>query len=636
MTSISSSIPEKSGMKSQYRDLNESGEADAIVPADPGDFCGFSNDELPDVSGNEMDCSDVIEGSWFPANTSKRRRNRSRASSSGSETGNSPVVRPKKKKDGPTYPTNKSMKSSGSGTVVLIAQEAQGLNSLVGATTKKFTLDPIGVSRGLKDTVDESQVKDIRVNKRRNIVTVEFKEKSCPGIDSLLAVTSIGSYGVHCYRPAMDFGQVAWGVVGPIHEDVDLDEMLSSIVCEGFEALHVSRLPRFVSGKRETSRAVKIGFAGKSLPKQLKIAYMAYEVRPYVQPPLRCYRCQRHGHMASGCTAAVRCLVCGGPHHKDSCRADAPYCPNCHGSHVASSRDCPLNRDASRIGGLVRSGLSFADARKQVVSDRQGSSLPPTASQLPDLASVRGTQSSSVSGSASPGVSTGLQMVEVEADFHQTQGSYYIPRRYPRRPLNYATAVSPSPVSEPAVGVPPLDDSLLTGPASASCGDESLLEHRILSQCQDMISSAVATSIEAKILEKCQEAIAASVSTLFSKFSTLLLELFTTNLFNEGKREREMLLLSLIRNHFGSNISDPLLVRCQSQSSAPSTSAAKTAEKSTKSASVSSRTSSAAPVPAASKSAPKSTPTSNLKKTPQPSTAKLKPSTAKQSSSHKH
>ena len=621
-------------MKKQYRDLNESDEADAIAPADPEDFCGFTNDELPEVSAQdiEMDCDDVVEGSWFLPNTSKRRRNRSRASSSGSDNGNPAAVHPKKKKDGPAYPTNKSMESKGAGTVVLIAQELEDQDTLLGATTKKFTLDPVGLSRGLNGIVDQSLVKDIRVNTRRNIVAVEFTEASSSGLDSLLPITSIGQYAVHCYRPAKDIGQVSWGVVGPIHQDVDLDEMLSSIVCEGFTVLHVSRLPRFISGKRETSRAVKIGFAGKSLPKRLKVAFMAYDVRPYEEPPLRCYRCQRHGHMASGCTAAVRCLVCGGPHHKDSCSADTPQCPNCRGSHVASSRECHLNRDASRIGGLIRSGLSFADARQIVVSDRQGGSPAPYSSQMMEPASVRGTQHSSVSAGASP--DAGLQVMEVEADVHQTQGSYYIPRRYPRRPPNYAAAVSPSPVSEGVVGVPLEVPSSEDPPLVSS--QESPLANRILNQCQEMIASTVTESLETVVLNKCQEAIAASVSTLFAKFSALLLELFSHNLFNEGKREREMLLVGLIRNHFGSDISDPLLARCQARSSPPVDSAVPIAGKSSAPVSIagkssapvslagkssvpaSARSSSSAPVSASSKSSHSSQ--SHLKKKSQSST----------------
>lgn len=45
-------------------------------------------------------------------------------------------------------------------------------------------------------------------------------------------------------------------------------------------------------------------------------------------PPLRCYKCQRYGHVAAQCRGKPRCAKCGGGHEYGGCgeKAELRFC----------------------------------------------------------------------------------------------------------------------------------------------------------------------------------------------------------------------------------------------------------------------------------------------------------------------
>ena len=66
----------------------------------------------------------------------------------------------------------------------------------------------------------------------------------------------------------------------------------------------------------EPSRSVKINLSMKSVPTEMRINFLGkFFVRPFVTKPVRCYRCQRFGHLAAACLAKKeRCSMCSGHH----------------------------------------------------------------------------------------------------------------------------------------------------------------------------------------------------------------------------------------------------------------------------------------------------------------------------------
>lgn len=93
----------------------------------------------------------------------------------------------------------------------------------------------------------------------------------------------------------------------------------------------------------------------------------------------QCYRCQRYGHLASGCHLPARCVRCAGDHSLASCEhaRDSPTCANCHGRHSAGSRDCPQR--PGRSGRPRRLALEPTALDSEVTAP----SAPPTVADPP-------------------------------------------------------------------------------------------------------------------------------------------------------------------------------------------------------------------------------------------------------------
>ena len=68
--------------------------------------------------------------------------------------------------------------------------------------------------------------------------------------------------------------------------------------------------------------SVMITFEEKELPDKVFIGFMCYDVKLYIPPPLRCYKCQRFGHVAAVCKGKMRCSKCGGEHEYEDCDKD--------------------------------------------------------------------------------------------------------------------------------------------------------------------------------------------------------------------------------------------------------------------------------------------------------------------------
>ena len=101
----------------------------------------------------------------------------------------------------------------------------------------------------------------------------------------------------------------------------------------------------------EQTRSVKVTLNMKTVPAELRINFIGkFYVRPYVTKPIRCYRCQRFGHVAAACLAkGERCSMCSGPHRTQQCLTKMQNsetinlkCANCGEPHSANSNKCPV------------------------------------------------------------------------------------------------------------------------------------------------------------------------------------------------------------------------------------------------------------------------------------------------------
>lgn len=77
----------------------------------------------------------------------------------------------------------------------------------------------------------------------------------------------------------------------------------------------------------------------------INLGFTRHGTAEYTEPPPRCFKCQRFGHVAKFCKGELRCKLCGGPHDFKTCKADYK-CPNCNSDHPASYSGCPYRVSA--------------------------------------------------------------------------------------------------------------------------------------------------------------------------------------------------------------------------------------------------------------------------------------------------
>lgn len=73
----------------------------------------------------------------------------------------------------------------------------------------------------------------------------------------------------------------------------------------------------------------------QEMPSKVQLGYMSYyPVREFISHPLRCFKCQRFGHVATQCRGKIRCAKRGGEHEYDKCTNKTELkCCNCGGQH---------------------------------------------------------------------------------------------------------------------------------------------------------------------------------------------------------------------------------------------------------------------------------------------------------------
>ena len=141
------------------------------------------------------------------------------------------------------------------------------------------------------------------------------------------------------------------------------DDLVHELEDQG--VTHVKRFTvRRDSGVIKTNTYL-ITFSCASLPREIKAGYCNIRVEVFIPNPLRCYKCQRYGHGVSRCTNGHICHRCGSDEHEGFDCQEAPHCHNCKGSHMASSKECPIwIREAEICKIKTTKNISFPEARK--------------------------------------------------------------------------------------------------------------------------------------------------------------------------------------------------------------------------------------------------------------------------------
>jgi len=168
-------------------------------------------------------------------------------------------------------------------------------------------------------------------------------------------------------------GVKSWmcGVITGVPLEISMKELMRNI--KGGNVIEAKRLQRNREGNKEESLSVMLRFESSDiLPSKMMIGYVSFRVREYVRAPLRCYNCQRYGHIASVCRAKKRCARCGEEHDYGECGGSEAKCCNCGGGHNVAYGGCEVRKRAVEIQ-KERDGnkLSYAEAVKKVDSRKK-------------------------------------------------------------------------------------------------------------------------------------------------------------------------------------------------------------------------------------------------------------------------
>lgn len=159
---------------------------------------------------------------------------------------------------------------------------------------------------------------------------------------ALAKTTCLGGVKVKCYIPL----NKTVGVVRSVPRSVSMDTIVSD------NPKLILSATRLNLRDGTPSQAVKLIFNSKTLPPVMRMGNEMVCVTPYVEPVLRCTKCQRLGHKRANCPAKhSTCARCGQRAHdpdpeknRTLCTATttSSFCINCnvHG-HSAAWGGCP-------------------------------------------------------------------------------------------------------------------------------------------------------------------------------------------------------------------------------------------------------------------------------------------------------
>ncbi|XP_035998476.1 uncharacterized protein LOC118564421 [Fundulus heteroclitus] len=229
-----------------------------------------------------------------------------------------------------------------------------------------INLGPVALSKELKHKVGEVEsAKILRDGSLLIKCKDEVQRNKALKIDSVCKK-------VVSDRRVLEESKGSSGVIYGIPVEEDLEKLRRNI--QGGEVKKVRRLLRTVDGERVNSLSVLLEFQDSVLPERVKIGCMSYFVRPYVPPPLRCYKCQRYGHVAAVCKGKQRCPRCGGEHRYEECKGDEQMkCCNCGGQHSVTYAGCEVRKKAVEVQKVkMGSNISYAEAVKRVQGQNSG------------------------------------------------------------------------------------------------------------------------------------------------------------------------------------------------------------------------------------------------------------------------
>lgn len=296
--------------------------------------------EGSDGSGSESGEMDVGGGSYGNWNTGRTNKRKKSVKSDGCDSDGRGNVTERKRED--------------FNIIIKLAQEGASFGDW----------NPIQLTKSISKEIGE--VRSAKILRDGSLIII-CKDGEQQG--KAIKINKINGKKVHC--SLMNDRKWVRGVITGIPVNVTAENIKGNVT--NAKVSEARRLKTNRNGIRSDSLSVLVTFDEKRLPEKILIGYMCYEVRPYVPPPLRCFKCQRFGHVASVCKGKQTCGRCGGNHEYGKCAEGTKLkCCNCGGEHSSAYRGCEVSKRAEEVQRIkTTQGISYAEAARKVSGDAQ-------------------------------------------------------------------------------------------------------------------------------------------------------------------------------------------------------------------------------------------------------------------------
>ena len=142
-----------------------------------------------------------------------------------------------------------------------------------------------------------------------------------------------------------------------VHQTISEDDIKSELAKSNIKIIQVQRLKyngqptRKVVVEFDNEQDMKIALFNGIYFGRIRVRCESYRTSP---PVTQCYKCQGFNHIAKDCKNDQKCVRCAGAHKSTDCPDKNKEtlkikCSNCHGNHVASSRECQKFKDQIKI-----------------------------------------------------------------------------------------------------------------------------------------------------------------------------------------------------------------------------------------------------------------------------------------------